>query len=440
MKFSQHFSAQRIIKQILDWINISKSDAILERVSDSWTDGVAENILNNMLILGKDSDPTLTDFFHITVDTGVAYKTGERILIDLPNVTYDLTNVSDTTNDGLGNLLPTPHSTGSFDIPLTAGSINYVYIAYLLTTDETQFTLNKITNAKQFYKRTDGYEITVNLTGINPDSTRFIFLGQIDLTGINQAISSNISIVDRDKFRTQLNRVQIQTPNIGLTDRPATYNVGNNSFFLDDHIKSVGTGTITPFNAHGLTLNDIGVGASDTVSFHRINEHVNGLIAGTNSNPYPITSAMFCQRVVVSPGDDFLTVKAFSSGELAIITGQVFSIAEFGLDVNVAFTGFPAGTYNVYFDSVTGLIDKTTGSIATDLTKLWLCTTTWDPTLPLDGNLSVPFDRRRFGTMNLLQRWVTSGRPPNPISGTHGFNLDVSKLEYFNGTVWVALP
>jgi hypothetical protein len=108
--------------------------------------------------------------------------------------------------------------------------------------------------------------------------------------------------------------------------------------------------------------------------------------------------------------------------------------------VNMTFEGDPAGTYNIYFDSVSGLVAKTTTSIANSVTKLWLATITWDPTIPGDGNLSVPFDRRRFGTINLLQRWVTSARPPTPQSGNYGYNFDTDKLEYYNGTTWISLP
>jgi hypothetical protein len=438
MKFAEILGGQRIIKKILDFLQVSKIEAITERISDVYDNGVVHDFLNDMSVVGKDNDPTLTDFFHVKVDTGVGYKTGERILIDDASITYDVSNLSDTTDDGLGNFVSTPHSTGSFDIPLTATFINYLYIAYFLTTDETQFTLHRITNAKQFFKRLDGYEIQTNTTGINPDTSRFVFLGQVDLSGTNTAIASNISIVDRDVFRASLRRVKIETSSVGKTDRPTTYTGdvgGPQEYFLDDHIKAVGTGTISATNAHGLTLEDLGVLSGQTVEAHRQLEHANGLIAGSPATPYPTGSAMYALRVVVGLGDDYITVKALTSGEFAIVNGLAFDFTDFPIDVNITFTGDPANTYQIYFDSVTQTVGKTTSSIDSDTTKLHLASVTWNGA----GDLTFPVEKRRFGTTNRLQRWVTDARPPNPIAGQFGYNMTTNKLEYYNNTTWIQL-
>ncbi len=438
MKFTQHFSAQRLIKQLLDWLQTSKEESIEERVTDNTEDGVVENLLNNMGIIGKDVDASLTSFFHIKVDTGVAYKSGERILIDNSAITYDATNVSDTTDDGLSNLIPTPHSTGSKNIPVTAGFTNYVWIAYLQTTDETQFTLHKITQAKQFYKRVDGYEIIVNTSGTNPDTARFIKVGEVNCTGINTAITSNISLVNRDKYRTRLRRVQIETNNLSKTDRPATYGLGQQKLFLDDHIKSVGSGTVSPFNAHGLTLGDLGVEPNQTVEIHRQLEHMSTIIGGTALVPMPTTSSMYCLRIVVGLGDDYIVVKALALGEYIIVNGTAYDSAHFNVDFNVTFTGDPADTYQIVWNSTTQLIEKIQGnSPITDPTKFWLATLVWDGAGDI---VSVPLDRRRLGGRpNELQRWVTAGRPNDPMPGQMGYNIDTNTPEYYNGVSWVGL-
>lgn len=438
MKFSQFLSAQRIIRQILDYMQSSKEDAIKERLTDTFDDGIVENSLNNMAIIGKDVDASLTDFFHVKVDTGVAYKNGERILIDDSTITYDTSNPSDTTNDGLGNLLPTPHSTGSKNIPVTANAINYIWIAYLQTTDETQFTTNRLTNAKQFYKQTDGYQIVVNTTGVNPDSTQYIKVGEVNCSGSNTAITSNISIADRDKYRSQLRRIKIETNNNSKTDRPNSYAIGQQELFLDDHIKSVGTGTISPTNPHGLTLTDLGVAQNQTVETHRQLEHMSTIIAGTPATPMPTASAMYCLRIVVGLGDDYITVKALAGGEYIIVNGIAYSSTVLSSDTNVTFTSQPADTYQIVWDSSTQLITRIQGaSPITSPTQFWLATLVWDGA----GNIvSVPLDRRRLGGRpNELQRWVTAGRPNDPIPGQQGYNLDVNKLEYYNGTSWTQL-
>lgn len=331
-------NAMRVIRQVLDWSQTALENSIISRVTDNWSDGVVANTLNNFTILGKDSDPLLTDFFHIEILTGLSYVGGERTIIaDSPLITYNAANPTQTTNDGTGNFVLTPQSTGSFNIPLTAGSINYIYLSYLRTTNTAVFTLNSVTQAKQFYEAHDGYEIIINLTGIQPANT--IFLGQVNLLGGNQAVSSNISQVGRPIFRSQLQRIGIQTNNVGKTDRPATYAIGSNTYFLDDHIKSVGSGTISNFNPHGLSLVDLGLNVNDTTSFHRIFEHTNGIIAGTPIDGYPQNSALFNQRIQVSPGDDFLVAKGLASGEAIIVDGVAYTNAQFLGDTYLPFRG-----------------------------------------------------------------------------------------------------
>lgn len=427
-------SAQRIIAQVLEWLQSTTNTSITERVSDTFQNGVCANDLNSMAIVGKDIDSTLLDFFHVEVQTGIAYISGERTaLLDSPLLTYNAANPLNTTFDGVSQNVPTPQSTGSYNILLTAGFINYVFIGYLATVDTTQFTLNDITLAKQFYKQTDGYQILVNTTGINPNTAVYILLGQVNLSGTNQAVSSNISIVARPYYVTLLDRVGIQTNNSGRTDRPTTYAIGSNNYFLDDHIKSIGTGTVSPFNAHGISLIDLGVNPNDTVEFHREHEHVRGIIAGTAANPDPIASAFFAQRVQVTPGDDFIIVQALGANEVAVLNGIAYTSAQFGVNFIIPFTGNPAGVYNIYFDGTTFGITQT--NITDDVTKLWLATTTWTPTSG-DGNLSTPADRRQFGTLDLLQRWVTAGRPQDPQAGNFGYNFDSNILEYYNGSSW----
>lgn len=447
MKFSQFFSAQRIIRQVLDFLQTSKEEAIKERFTDFFGDGVVQGELNSMSIVTKTDDPSIqTD--RVKVDTGSAYFSGERMFISVATVAYDVTNVSDTTDDGLGNPLSTPHSTGSFDIPLTLGSINYLYIAYLQATDETQFTLHKLTGAKQFYKRTDGYEIRVNITGVNPDVARFILLGTVNMTsGSGSAIPANVSTNNRPLCRTRTNKVGIETANLSKTDRPASYSLGNQSYPLDSHIKAVGTGTVSPINPHGMTLADLGVSSFQTVEEHRILEHSNVLITTDSTNPFPSTSGMFVLKIDAPM--DALYIYRLISGQVLIINGLGYDYTTFPSDQQLYLTnnklvgGTPlaANTYQIVFDpSVVGGIDYIAGTAAvTSVTKIWLATVAWDGVNTIIGT---PIDRRRIGgSVNRMQTWKTSGRPDSSVVfiGMFGFNIDNSKLEYWNGTTWIQL-
>lgn len=436
MKFSQITSGIRVIKQVIDWLQSSKIDAIRDRFADVFDDGVIYGRLNSMNIVGKDIDSSLSSFFHVKVDTGIAYKSGERIAITSSGTTYSLSNITHTTGDGIGGTVSTPRSTGSYNISLTTGQINYVYVAYLQIVDDSVFSLHKQTNAKIFYKVDDGFEIRVNTTGANPDAARFIFLGQVDLTSGKQAVTSNISVSGKDYCRTSSNRIKVETNNVSKTDRPAAYSIGQNKYFLDDHVKSVGSGTITNKNPHGLTVADMGVSIYDTIESHRRQEHAPVILTPTL---YPTSSAMSVNRTEVTPGNDSLIVKALTAGEFVIINGITYQSTDFQSDVAITFVGDASNVYNIYYDTVTKTVAKTTSDISTDVTKFWLATVTWDATTPGDGNLSAVLDRRRFGGNGNLMRWTTAGRPSNSIASTCGYNLDTGTQEYYNGSAWVTV-
>ncbi len=450
MKFSELFSGQRIIEAFLSFLQTSKNEAIKERLTDIFEDGVVENELNNLSIIGKDVD-ALLQVDRVKVDIGVAYKDGERIFVDDATIPYDVNNTILTTDDGKGNPILTPHSTGSFDIDLAPffGSVVSIFVKYLLTTDELEFTLHKITNVKQFFKRTDGYDIRVNTTG-TPPSADFILLGTVDMTtGTGAAIASNISIVNRPLARTKVRRIGIETGNLAKTDRPVSYSLGNNKISLDDHIKSVGDGTVDEKNPHGTALKNLGVQPNQTVEVHRQLEHSNAIIAGITGDPFPTGSAMFVLAVAVGGGlQDFVTVKALGVLEVATVNGTGFGSSAFNSDVNLFFTddntgtGTPlaADTYQIIFDSVTETVDKIQGGTPiTDPTKLWLATVVYDG---IDALVGSTLDRRPIGgTVNKLQRWTSAGRPDASIvvTGQFGYNVDLNQPEYFNGSSWVQI-
>ena len=448
MKFVELFSGMRIFKEVLDFFQNSKTEAIRERTDDLFTNGVLENALNNMGIIGKDAD-ALLQVDRVKVDTGIAYFAGERVLIDDATIAYDATKISDTTDNGKGLPVATPHSTGSFDIPITLGVINYLYIAYLQTTDETQFSLQKRTSEKLFYKRTDGYEVQINTTGVNPDSNRFIFLGQVDATGgTGTIIASNISLVGRAVTTTDIRRIGIETANLTKTDRPSSYALGNKKLLLDDHIKSVDNGLVSPINPHGLDILDLGVAPNQTVEEHRKLEHSKGnaIVAGNEFVPFPTISAMYAQKIDTAV--DYLSIRALISSEVIIVNGIGFSSTTFPSDVALYMTddgtsgGTPlaSDTYQIVYDASTQLVLPPIAGTATpiNLNYLWLATVAWDSSS--STIIGTPLDRRRIGgTVNKLQRWSTAGRPNPAIASHFGYNVDTNKLEYYNGSSWIEL-
>jgi len=438
----------RIIKQVFDWMQFGEVIQTQNLIVDTFSAGINNATIagEGFLIIPGNNNTALTPSINVTTG-GIAYDpSSARIYITSSDIAlYNAGNINTTTNDGLGNFILTPQSTGVVNVPLTQLSQNYLWINYLATIDTTAFTLNQLTNAKMFYKQTDGYNIQVTTVNVPPNANS-IFLAVINLTGGGAVGLANISQVGRVYYRILPKVVPITTPLANLSDRTLFYNPAS-TYNLDAHIKAVGTGTgISPTNPHNTSLSDLGVSVFDTVNAHRQLEHGNAIIAGTVGDSYPTTSAMATSIAIVNPGSDYIIVRQLTSVQYIIVNGSAYNVtAVFGVipvDANVTFPA-SSGTYNVYWDSVTKAFAVTTASIATDVTKFWLCTVTYTfvGLGPTDHNaLSNLIERRRIGsTVEKYQRWATTARPPVPLPGEYGFNIDINAPEWFDGSGWQSL-
>lgn len=454
-------NAERIIKQVFDWFQTSGQNKTNNLILDTFQEGIDNStVAGEGFIVVPGTNNTVSQPSVNVTTGGIAYdNVGNRIFISPSDTTlYNSTAPATTTNDGLGNLLPTPQSTGVINVPVTQSSTNYLWIDYLATIDPTAFTLNKETEAKQFYKQTDGYNITVTTVNIAPDAGS-VFLAAINMSAGGTAVQpSNISQVGRTYYQILPGMVPITTPRADLTDRTPSY-APSTTYTLEAHIKAVGTGPgISPFNPHNTSLQDLGVSQFDTVQAHRQLEHgVNGSgpgnatdvnnaiiagVPGTFPASYPNTSA--CATAIIIATSDYILVHQLLSTEFAIVNGTAYNAAGlFGAIPADASIMFPnvSGTYNVYWDSIGQSFGVTTGSVAFDPTRLWLCTVDYNYVGILGHNaLSNLIERRRIGaTSERQQRWVTTARPPNPMPGEFGYNLDINAPEWFDGIAWQSL-
>jgi len=439
-------NAQRIIAQVFQWLQSSGQTKTSNVVVDTFSPGInnATSAGEGFLVIPGNNNTSANPSVNITLG-GIAYdKVGNRIFVSSSDISlYNASNPTTTTNDGLGNFLLTPKSSGVVNIPLTQFSQNYLWIDYLATIDTTAYTLNQETNAKIFYKQTDGYLITITTTNVAPFANS-VFLASINMTGGGAVANSNISQVGRAYYQVLPNVVPITTPLANLSDRTPQYNPAT-TYTLEAHIKSVGTGTgISPFNPHNMSLNDLGISTLDTVTGRsQIEGNGNVIIAGTPSDPYPTTSAMFCAVAANASPTAHILVRQLLVNEFAIVNGAAYSVTNiFGVVPVDASVFFPAlsGVYNVYWDSVLQTFGVTTSSVAADVTKLWLCNATYNyvGSGPLDANTIVNvLDKRIVGGTNALtERWTNTSRPPTPLAGEYGFNLTSGSFEYWDGFAW----
>lgn len=351
---------QPVLASDLSLAQSSKEDAIKDRQQDTFVYGV----LNNSQFFAEAIPLQVTVNtlpYSASIATGIAYDpVGERILLN-STFTYNATNATATTDNGISGTTLTPQSTGSLLVPLTAGQVNYVYISYLQTTDPTVFTLKEGTNERLFTKATDGYRVDVvtdpgPAVG-NPDlfkpNANAVFLGAVDTSQV-------LTIAARHIYNLKQNNLQevVPDPSSTLNALSLPYAIAQRVSH-SDHIKAVGTGTVTPVNPHGLSINDItGILSGETIGLHETFFHESGI----SGNQTSVTSG-FYGSVVDNAGapiaptfarDNFL-IKKLITTEAVLVNGTVVFNSDFPQDflfyfVDTAGNFLDNGFYTIYLD------------------------------------------------------------------------------------------
>jgi len=242
-------NAQRIIAQIFQWLQSSGQTRTANVITDTFQTGIdkATSSGEGFLIVPGTNNTAAAPTVNVTLG-GIAYDPlGNRIFISSTDTTlYNAANVLITTNDGLGNQILTPQSTGVINIPVTQNSANYIWIDYLATTNTSAFTLNEITNAKIFYEITDGYKIIVTTTNVAPDANS-VYLGSVTTTG--SAVSSvQISQVGRTYYGFLPGLVSAIGVSLGTQYQLAYYPSTGNGVIGNPNVMVGGQVVITDIN------------------------------------------------------------------------------------------------------------------------------------------------------------------------------------------------
>jgi hypothetical protein len=404
-------NGQRVIAQVVEWAQNAWQTTFANRTGDYSQAGICKNYIGEFTIIPGSG-------FSVIVGSGVAYDlSGDRIYIASTDTTpYNPNNPNQTTNDGTGNLVPTPQSTGCVNVPLTPNSTNYIWIDYLQTVSTTLFTLQDITLAKQFYDGLDGYVITVTIADVPPDANS-IFLGSVNLTGGGVVSPTTISQIGRTYSANYPYRTLVETPAVNRSDVTTSYGLGE-TYFVDDHVKAIGTGVVTPTNAHGLSPADIGIAGASSLQFHQEFLHSPGLVG----NPASMTSSLYGEINNITPGFDQFIVFPLAVDE--VITGaNGTSLTSTNLpnQTILQFTNTDApGIWYIYVDFVNLIVNRTQVDLITspNINYYLLYTVVYaypDPDSS-NGHLSAKTDYRVFGNIATreLQEHSVTGIKINP--------------------------
>lgn len=414
-------NGQRIIVQTLNWLQTALSNYTGNRIEDYSQAGICKLELGEFTVIaGTNNTPTTPS---VSVGNGVAYDINNLRIILQDTLSYNPGNPSQTTNDGTGNFVSTPQSTGSQNIPLTVNSANYIWIEYLVTVDTTQFTLQDITLAKQFYMRTDGYQLIVTTANVAPSATA-LFLAGINLTGSGVVSSTTISQLGRTYTGNLPYRNFIQTVATNLSDRTTIYTTGNQEYFLDDHIKAVGTGTVGPQNPHGLSPQDIGLSGASTLQFHQEFLHSPGIVG--------VSSTVQAQIINITPGFDQLLVNPIPANAVVTSNGISLTITDIPTTTTLQFTLSDApGTWYIYVDIINKIIARTQVNLTIfpnpNQYLIYTVFYTYPDPDTSNGHLSALTDLRVFGNIATreLQAGSVTGIKINPSAVGAGLIKDV---------------
>jgi hypothetical protein len=409
--------------------------AIKERLSDYVGNGVVHSESGGAFEMTM--TPNILDQTRVDISFGVAYFGGERIVIDA-NVLYDPTNPS-KTDPGSGK--PTPQSTGNIAVPLvdyTLNALNYIWIQYLQTIDVSQISIHPITSEKFFTRQTDGYQViisTINDPIITPLANA-VYVGSVKGQGIGNPIPSvNISYTNRTYALLKFQTVKTKTPKADRSDAVTAYGA-EELHVVDDHVRSIGTGTITPVNPHGLTLADLGIVSSlePLNELYQKETHDNKIIM---PDATLLTSGLYPQIIIVDPGNDFLNIQNLAATETVYVNGirkAAINIMSGVNPITISFAGQLTNTYYGYLDN--------SGNVA--ITTDYANTVVVNKYLPLFAVNWLPFDPAGGGG-NIRNPDNSALRTPKDLRAITGENntelrfTDPLTIDLFPGRRWLNL-
>jgi len=410
MKKENFHSDQPIFSDDLERAQSSKEDAIKERLLDTFGTGLVEGSqISGTRVL--DITINSLDNTKIDIGSGVAYDVdGERIYInDSTNYVNAYNNAGiyyssgdptflpgtlngplTQTDDGLGGFVLTPQISGSKSIPTYPSEANYVYIKYLGTVDQSIYTLQKFTNKRLFTKTDDGYLIIVCANANTSDSpqavlvaagiadpTKYVFLGIANripttvgpITTGNVLFSEDEGGQNRSDFYTVSTIVKATTADAIGSNKTTVYGPDQTVSF-EEHIRTIGTGTVTPSNPHGFTATDLGL-SGKTVPTHEQVFHSSGIIGNqvaTVSSFNGVPQAASGAPGYPTFGRDSFRIYALITGEQVHIRSSSTESYTYDKDTTnlgsthefyfISNTGTPVtnGTYYIVLDALTQTI------------------------------------------------------------------------------------
>ena len=205
----------------------------------------------------------------ISITSNQAYvgSNESNITFDINNSTWTPARSDDPQLTGFGAISDNGYkrNSGNYNIPITSGVINYVYIKYIEIVKQNSSSMQTVSGVNYETEFTDGYciQVTTELLADN----EWIILGQVDASGDNTANPK------ADNSTMQLGYLSGSTVGSPYYAQTGLYNyptLAGEYIDLETHINALGTGIPSATNPHGLSAADIGANVNN-VGFTAIN-------------------------------------------------------------------------------------------------------------------------------------------------------------------------
>ena len=182
-----------------------------------------------------------------------------NIYFDINNPVWNPQRTDDPNLTGFGTNgeVGYARNSGNYNIPITTGVMNYVYIRYQEIVKQTASSMQTVNGVNYETQFEDGYVIKV-VTSLE-DDTNWILLGQVDARDITKdPVASNETMQ-----LGYLNGSTVGSPYHAMTGWSVYPTSAGEYIDLETHINALGTGIPSATNPHGLSAADIGANVNN---------------------------------------------------------------------------------------------------------------------------------------------------------------------------------
>lgn len=177
-------------------------------------------------------------------------------------------NLAGFSNNGPEEIKGYARNSGNYNIPITAGVRNYVYIRYQEVVTQNASSSQTVDTKTYETEFKDGYVIKVVKNQNDPsivDDDTWIYIGQVDAT--TDALNTSpdgLPIASNELMQLgYLNGSTVGAPYYAATGR-VVYPTNSGKYIdLETHINALGTGIPSATNPHGLSAADIGANVNN---------------------------------------------------------------------------------------------------------------------------------------------------------------------------------